>query len=273
MIISDYATPTDQALMVPININIERIQPTFVQPGTVHAVGHVWGQSVADLLAPLREPHRSSCLSNRDPVRAEAQCGTLGEDTYGCGVERLHTRCVPLDKNEGEGNNNAVGYVDRVQCEKSRSSCLPSFASRSPSVEPAKGVQGIEEATTFTTGSAVDRWSHAAAGQQPNGAEVLTIRGRGKGDGRGQDGQAVDVSPSVRGFDIIIMADLLFNRSQHAQLLETCDGCLARSDAAEVWVSFSHHDPEKRELDMKFLELANLKGFASRYIKTVIESF
>ncbi|CAN0558838.1 unnamed protein product [Ectocarpus sp. 12 AP-2014] len=75
------------------------------------------------------------------------------------------------------------------------------------------------------------------------------------------------------------MADLLFNRSQHAQLLETCDRCLlgrgsgstatAAASAATVWVSFSHHDPEKTELDMKFFELAKEKGFVATRIKTV----
>lgn len=73
-----------------------------------------------------------------------------------------------------------------------------------------------------------------------------------------------------RGFDVVIMADLLFNRSQHAQLLETCDRCLQKgSDDGTVWVSFSHHDPEKADLDLKFFALAGEKGFVATRIKTV----
>lgn len=52
MVISDYATCTDSALMIPIQINIDRVQPRFVPENTLHAVGHVWGHAVEDLLAP-----------------------------------------------------------------------------------------------------------------------------------------------------------------------------------------------------------------------------
>ncbi|CAN0492123.1 unnamed protein product, partial [Ectocarpus sp. 12 AP-2014] len=64
VVISDYATFTDAALMVPIQINIDRIQPEFVPEGTLHAVGHVWGQAVEDLHAPLRT--RSSFSLHHD---------------------------------------------------------------------------------------------------------------------------------------------------------------------------------------------------------------
>ncbi|CAM9563775.1 unnamed protein product, partial [Hapterophycus canaliculatus] len=133
VVISDYATSTDQALMVPIQINIDRIQPECVPEGTLHAVGHVWRQPVGDVIQ-----------------------------------------------------------------------------------------DGMSE------------------------------KGRGR-------------------FDVIIMADLLFNRSQHAQLLETCDRCLRTGgpEEAAVWVSFSHHDPEKAELDMKFFALADEKGFVAKRLKTV----
>ncbi|CAM9672989.1 unnamed protein product, partial [Phaeothamnion confervicola] len=60
------------------------------------------------------------------------------------------------------------------------------------------------------------------------------------------------------GFDLILMADLIFNRSEHERLLRTCDDCLAPDGTA--WVAFSHHDPSKAAHDMRFFELATAPG-------------
>eukprot|EP00752_Nemacystus_decipiens_P016803 g15037.t2 len=175
VVISDYATCTDNALMVPIQINIDRVQPEFVPEGTLHAVGHVWGHPVGDLLAPLPEADSSS------------------------GGEQ----------DDGDGRENAQTVADA------------------------------------------------------GGGTASTVRPGAVGGGAGEEG-----------FDVVIMADLLFNRSQHAQLLETCDRCLRKgrgggSGEGTVWVSFSHHDPEKAELDMKFFELARDRGFVATRVKTV----
>lgn len=172
MVISDYATCTDEALMVPIRINIDRVQPQFVTENTLHAVGHVWGHAVENLLAPLQ--------------------GAAGNS-------------------DGDDNEDAAGQ---------------------------------DNAASAEGGGVMARGATAAAAAAGN-----------------------------KGFDIVIMADLLFNRSQHAQLLETCDRCLREgSDEGTVWVSFSHHDPEKAELDMKFFALAREKGFVAARIKTVSAS-
>lgn len=48
------------------------------------------------------------------------------------------------------------------------------------------------------------------------------------------------------GFDVIILADLLFNRSEHDSLLWTCRECL--SPDGVVLVAFGHHDPQKADL-------------------------
>lgn len=165
VVISDYANSTDQHLMVPIRRNIQRIQPDFMPEDTLHAVGHIWGHPVEDLLAPLH--------------------------------------AQPPD-----------------------SDSLGSFKERRKEVEAGSRQRTVED--------------------------------------------AVDDAPQIR-FDVVIMADLLFNRSQHSQLLETCDRCLANTEVATVWVSFSHHDPEKAELDMKFFTLARQKGFAATHIRTVRE--
>ena len=55
-------------------------------------------------------------------------------------------------------------------------------------------------------------------------------------------------------FDIIFMADLLFNRSEHRKLLWTIKHCLKRTGIC--YITFSHHDPQKRLLDLNFFTLA-----------------
>jgi len=57
-----------------------------------------------------------------------------------------------------------------------------------------------------------------------------------------------------KGFDVIILADLIFNRSEHDKLLWTCRECL--KEEGVVWVTYSHHDPHKREKDLVFFTKA-----------------
>lgn len=160
--------------MVPIKVNIDRIQPAFVPHGTLHAVGHVWGHSVEELLDPLYQ-----CAGASDwPQR--------------------HS-----------------GYPGAVTTEKEMSG------------------------------------SHETG--KPNQEDLVGGATRPRG----------------LGFDIVIMADLLFNRSQHEQLLASCCQCLGSWDTSEVWVSFSHHDPEKANLDMKFFDLAKDRGLQCEHMRTV----
>ncbi len=98
-----------------------------------------------------------------------------------------------------------------------------------------------------------------------------------------------DPAPAPRRFDRILLADLLFNRSAHAQLLQTlsvrqrrgqrsmtfvlrracmltvrcrrpAQACLAPGGA--VWVAYSHHDPRKAPLDDAFFDRAAAPPFA-----------
>jgi nicotinamide N-methyltransferase len=44
-------------------------------------------------------------------------------------------------------------------------------------------------------------------------------------------------------YDVIILADLIFNHSYQDQLLITCREVLSSSQDAVIWVTFSHHKP------------------------------
>lgn len=60
-------------------------------------------------------------------------------------------------------------------------------------------------------------------------------------------------------FDYLILSDLVFNHSEHRQLLKSCKELL-KSDGT-VWVVFTPHRPHKFENDMNFFELAKEYGF------------
>ncbi|RKO88957.1 S-adenosyl-L-methionine-dependent methyltransferase, partial [Blyttiomyces helicus] len=60
-------------------------------------------------------------------------------------------------------------------------------------------------------------------------------------------------SPTDR-FDLIILADLIFNHTEHANLLKTCAQCLAPGGV--VLTTFTHHVVKWADRDMKFFEIA-----------------
>jgi nicotinamide N-methyltransferase len=61
-------------------------------------------------------------------------------------------------------------------------------------------------------------------------------------------------------FDIEFLADLIFNRSQHEKLLWTVKESLKPKDGI-CYVTFSHHDPAKKDLDLNFFTLARSEPF------------
>lgn len=63
-----------------------------------------------------------------------------------------------------------------------------------------------------------------------------------------------------RGFDTLILADLLFNHSQHPALVSTVQGTLARNKDAVALVFFTPYRPWLLELDLRFFELAREAG-------------
>ncbi|XP_011270190.1 hypothetical protein CAOG_08590, partial [Capsaspora owczarzaki ATCC 30864] len=62
-------------------------------------------------------------------------------------------------------------------------------------------------------------------------------------------------------FDVIVLADLIFNHNSHADMLRTCQQSLTRSKDAKVYVVYSHHRPWLAERDMAFFKLAAEEPF------------
>lgn len=62
------------------------------------------------------------------------------------------------------------------------------------------------------------------------------------------------------GFDLLILADLLFNHSEHRALLFTLKGSLRRTPSSRALVFFTPYRPWLLEKDLGFLELCREEG-------------
>ncbi|KAK0267531.1 Protein N-terminal and lysine N-methyltransferase efm7 [Friedmanniomyces endolithicus] len=66
---------------------------------------------------------------------------------------------------------------------------------------------------------------------------------------------------SSAGFDVLILADLLFNHSEHTKLLSTVQQTLKRSPEAQALVFFTPYRPWLLDKDLSFFDLAREGGF------------
>jgi nicotinamide N-methyltransferase len=70
----------------------------------------------------------------------------------------------------------------------------------------------------------------------------------------------------THGFDILILADLLFNHSEHGKLIQTVQQTLDRNSDACALVFFTPYRPWLLEKDLAFFDLAKTSGFEVRKI-------
>jgi nicotinamide N-methyltransferase len=63
------------------------------------------------------------------------------------------------------------------------------------------------------------------------------------------------------GFNVLILADLLFNHSEHGKLVRTVELTLKKTKDAKAYVFFTPYRPWLLEKDLAFFELAREKGF------------
>lgn len=64
-----------------------------------------------------------------------------------------------------------------------------------------------------------------------------------------------------RNFDLLILADILFNHTEHAKLISTVSTTLKKNSHARALVFFTPYRPWLYEKDMHFFELARSAGF------------
>lgn len=65
----------------------------------------------------------------------------------------------------------------------------------------------------------------------------------------------------TQGFDLLILADLLFNHSEHKKLVSTVQQTLKKSPDAQALVFFTPYRPWLLEKDLAFFDLARSEGF------------
>jgi nicotinamide N-methyltransferase len=75
------------------------------------------------------------------------------------------------------------------------------------------------------------------------------------------------IQPDLK-FDILILADLLFNHSEHAKLVSTVQKTLSHSPDAKALVFFTPYRPWLLEKDMAFFDLCRDAGF---HVEKVLE--
>lgn len=63
------------------------------------------------------------------------------------------------------------------------------------------------------------------------------------------------------GFDVLILADILFNHSEHAKLIKTTSETLARKESSVALVFFTPYRPKLLDKDLHFFDLAEEHGF------------
>ncbi|KEF55306.1 uncharacterized protein A1O9_08960 [Exophiala aquamarina CBS 119918] len=61
-------------------------------------------------------------------------------------------------------------------------------------------------------------------------------------------------------FDVLILADILFNHSEHNKLLDTVTGCLKRTSDSVALVFFTPYRPWLLERDLNFFKMARSSG-------------
>jgi nicotinamide N-methyltransferase len=70
----------------------------------------------------------------------------------------------------------------------------------------------------------------------------------------------------AQGFDVLILADLLFNHSEHGKLIQTVQQTLQRKRDACALVFFTPYRPWLLEKDLAFFDLAKAGGFSVQKI-------
>lgn len=98
-------------------------------------------------------------------------------------------------------------------------------------------------------------------------------------DPRGQIARAIDAAGFVWGadvepllerlpsgggrekrFDVLILADLLFRHNEHGMLVKTIKEAMRQTPESVAYVFFTSYRPWKRDLDMKFFDVAREAG-------------
>ena len=129
-----------------------------------------------------------------------------------------------------------------------------------PSLVSAISGASIVVSTDYPESSLLDTMQHNAILNVPD--QVLNGCLKIEGYLWGSDPASISAHlPTNELFDFIIMADLIFNHSQHQALVDSTMKLLSRESISRVLVAFTHHRPWLSEKDMDFFKVAENCGF------------
>jgi EEF1A N-terminal glycine/lysine methyltransferase len=80
--------------------------------------------------------------------------------------------------------------------------------------------------------------------------------------GNPADDLKASLQPGSDGFDLLILADILFNHSEHEKLIRTLTESLSKNPGSAALVFFTPYRPWLLAKDLAFFELAKTHGFA-----------
>lgn len=81
-----------------------------------------------------------------------------------------------------------------------------------------------------------------------------------------------ELPPGESGFDVLILADLLFRHSEHGRLLDTIRDALKKARESKAFVFFTSYRPWLQHKDLAFFDLARERGFVvDKILEKVME--
>lgn len=95
----------------------------------------------------------------------------------------------------------------------------------------------------------------------PRLPEQRNIRAAGYLWGASTSNLTTGLPPGEQGFDLLILADLLFNHSEHAKLVASLQQTLKRDPTAQALVFFTPYRPWLLQKDLAFFDLVREGGF------------
>jgi nicotinamide N-methyltransferase len=107
-------------------------------------------------------------------------------------------------------------------------------------------------------------WANIDEYYSPKGEEEKNIVAEGYCWGNDAEPLLAHVQSSeskIPGFEVLILADLLFNHSEHGKLVATIEATLQKAEEAKALVFFTPYRPWLYERDMAFFDLARENGF------------
>jgi nicotinamide N-methyltransferase len=71
-----------------------------------------------------------------------------------------------------------------------------------------------------------------------------------------------------KGFDVLILADLLFRHSEHGKLADTIAATLSKKKGSKAYVFFTSYRPWLQHKDLAFFDVVRERGFV---VEKIIE--